>query len=521
MLTRLKVDGFKNLDRIDVRLGPFTCVAGPNGVGKSNLFDAISFLAALAEKPLVEAASIVRGGDSRRGDVWGLFRRTGDRVADSMRFTAEFVIPEEGEDELGQAAKASMTFLQYELELRYRQDSTIRTMGALEIVREKMVHINRSKAKSRLGFPHRKSWRDSVVKGRRTSPYISTEPEVEGEPVISLHADSVAGLGGGRPRRVPAASLPRTMLSSVNNAAEHRTLVLARQEMAGWTQLQLEPSALRAPDGFTAPRSMGPSGSHLPAALYDLAQAAQRDHPGGDRDIYARVANRLSELVENVRGIAIDVDDKRQLLSIVMTDLQNTEHVASALSDGTLRFLALTVMESDPRSRRLLCLEEPENGMHPLRIAAMIELLGELAVDVDEPIDAENPLRQVIINTHSPSVVACVQDDALLVAHAGRGSASEASRLSVRHLPDTWRCEGASDEPTVTRGDLLGYLNPLEALSGNDDESWVGGTDAASLQRRAGRTTGSKRPSRRRKVMDREDLRQPSLLAVAETGPEK
>lgn len=62
MLTRLKVEGFKNLDRIDVRLGPFTCVAGPNGVGKSNLFDAISFLAALADKPLVEAASTVRGG---------------------------------------------------------------------------------------------------------------------------------------------------------------------------------------------------------------------------------------------------------------------------------------------------------------------------------------------------------------------------------------------------------------------------------------------------------------------------
>ena len=108
---------------------------------------------------------------------------------------------------------------------------------------------------------------------------------------------------------------------------------------------------------------MGPSGAHLAATLYDLAQAAQRDHPGGERDIYARVANRLSELVENVRGIAVDVDDKRQLLSIVMTDLRNTEHVASALSDGTLRFLALTVMESDPRSRRLLCLEEPENGI--------------------------------------------------------------------------------------------------------------------------------------------------------------
>ena len=101
MLTRLKVAGFKNLDRIDVRLGPFTCVAGPNGVGKSNLFDAIAFLAALADKPLVEAALAVRGGDSRRGDVQSLFRRIGDNIADKMTFAAEFLIPEEGEDELG------------------------------------------------------------------------------------------------------------------------------------------------------------------------------------------------------------------------------------------------------------------------------------------------------------------------------------------------------------------------------------------------------------------------------------
>ena len=75
MLTRLEVDGFKNLDRIDVRLGPLTCIAGPNGVGKSNLFDAVSFLAALADRPLMEAAATVRGGDSRRGDVRGIFRR--------------------------------------------------------------------------------------------------------------------------------------------------------------------------------------------------------------------------------------------------------------------------------------------------------------------------------------------------------------------------------------------------------------------------------------------------------------
>jgi predicted ATPase len=460
MLTRLKVDGFKNLDGVDVRFGPFTCVAGPNGVGKSNLFDVIAFLAALADRPLVEAALSVRGGDARRGDVGSLFRRTGGLTSDRMRFEAEIIIPESGEDDIGQKAEASMTFLKYELELRHRPGDVLRSMGTLEVVRESLVHINRSAAKGRLGFPHKKRWRDSVVLGRRTSPYISTDEKG----LVYLHTDSDAGLGGGRPRKFQASSLPRTVLSSVNNAAEHRTAVLARREMASWTHLQLEPTALRTPDEFTAPRSIGPQGEHLPATLYDLAQSAELDHAGGALDVYAGVANRLSELVESVHRVAVDVDEKRQLLSIVLTDRHETDHLASALSDGTLRFLALAVMEADPKSRRLLCLEEPENGIHPLRIQAAVELLRDLAVDTEEPVESDNPLRQVIVNTHSPSLVACVSDDELLIALATRASwnGSESARLSIRHVSDTWRDGGK--EPTASRGDLFAYLDPLAVL---------------------------------------------------------
>ena len=56
MLLRLKVNGFKNLMDVDVHFSPFTCVAGANGVGKSNLFDAIRFLSLLASKTHTEAA---------------------------------------------------------------------------------------------------------------------------------------------------------------------------------------------------------------------------------------------------------------------------------------------------------------------------------------------------------------------------------------------------------------------------------------------------------------------------------
>src|SRR6185436_13432970 len=107
MLTRLKVNGFKNLVDVDLSFGPFTCIAGANGVGKSNLFDAIAFLGSLADKPLLDAALSVRGQGGRSGDVRGLFHRIGETSADRMSFEAEMIVPREGEDDLRQKAEAS------------------------------------------------------------------------------------------------------------------------------------------------------------------------------------------------------------------------------------------------------------------------------------------------------------------------------------------------------------------------------------------------------------------------------
>lgn len=44
----------------------------------------------------------------------------------------------------------------------------------------------------------------------------------------------------------------------------------------------------------------------------------------------------------------------------------------------------------------------------------MLRLLKDLCVDTREPVDAENPLRQVIVNTHSPSVEDLPDHKALL-----------------------------------------------------------------------------------------------------------
>ena len=496
MLTRLKVTGFKNLTEVDLRFGPFTCIAGPNGVGKSNLFDAIRFLNALSRVPLLEAAKEVRGG--KTADVRGLFHRFGDSYDDVMSFEAEMIVPQHGEDDLGQEAEASMTFLRYKLTLGYRPSD-----GGLEIQQEELVHINKGEAKRNILFPHSPEWRDSAIVGRRSSPFISTQENGPGTEVIFLHQDRGKD-GSGKPAPRRANSLPRTVLQGAN-AAENRTAVIARREMQSWRLLQLEPSALREPDDFNAPSRLSEHGSHLPATLFRLAQS-------GEARTYTAVANRLSELITDIRAVGIDRDEKREQFTLWAKAEDGTPHAARSLSEGTLRFLALTVLEQDPDSQGMMCLEEPENGIHPERIPAMIRLLKDIAVDPYLPVDRDNPLRQVIINTHSPAVVGQVNDEDLVGAEL-REQVKAGQRFKgvvFKTLPETWRAVGVPEQDLMPKSRLLAYLNPFERLS----EEPAAETIAAQTVG-AGRSLGheqNSRPKTSSRVVDRPDIRQMRLF---------
>jgi predicted ATPase len=235
----------------------------------------------------------------------------------------------------------------------------------------------------------------------------------------------------------------------------------------------LEPSALRESDQFTAQPGLGADGSHLAATLYYLARSRQHtNHALGQEAttwVYDQVAARLSELIDDVYAIGLDQDERRALLTLEVTDRNGTVHPARALSDGTLRFLALAVLELDPQASGLVCLEEPENGIHPARIPAMLQLLQDIATDVDEPVGPDNPFRQVIVNTHSPVVVRQVPDDSLLIAESKEIVQHGQRFAGVRFswLPGTWRQIAYPDIHTVAKGNLLSYLNTgtMEQLS--------------------------------------------------------
>jgi predicted ATPase len=235
MITRLQINGFKNLVGVDVHFGPFTCIAGINGVGKSNLFDAIRFLSDLMHMPLVEAAKSVRSEGQKNSDIRDLFHKIGDKHEPNMHFIVDMIIPKSGSDDLGQRATARITTVRYELILSYRQSDVFHPQGILEITKEELVPIALVKARKEMRFtPTYKmkvqelrelrkreiDWQNSVIDGRRTVPFIST---TEGEErIINFHQDS-----GGQPVKLRASTLPKTVLSTAN-ALENPTASLVK-----------------------------------------------------------------------------------------------------------------------------------------------------------------------------------------------------------------------------------------------------------------------------------------------------
>lgn len=467
MLTRLRVKGFKNLADVDVRFDQFTCIAGPNGAGKSNLFDAITFLGALASMPIIKAALLARGTNGRISDFKSLFFKDVKGEFLPMLFIAEMIVLSAVTDDFDRPATPTATFLEYTLELRLSDTHADPSpTDPIYIEQEGLKAINSSEAAKRLGFVRPQGWIKKHIfgPGSRRTNFISTETTgVSGQPAIRLFGDQTKK--GGPPFLVPARKSPQTIVSGANSST-HPTVLAARSELRSWRLLQLEPTALRRFDNFGDDPHITSTGEHLPGALMRL-------------DNHAEVSERLSNLLPDIVAVGVDVDEKRQLKTLTLTMKDKQTYSASSLSDGTLRFLGLAILALDPEFGGLLCMEEPENGIHPSRIPQMLSLVRSLSEDTDE---AAAPIRQIIINTHSPLVVAELADPELLFAETLKHKAK--AFVNFKPLPDTWR-QAASDDKNgalVTRGQLMSYLSGQALRTRTDTRKGLVGRFALTPQ---------------------------------------
>ncbi|MDI9313007.1 MAG: ATP-binding protein [Limnohabitans sp.] len=445
MITRIKIDGFKSLLNTELYMGTFTCIAGANAAGKSNFFDAILFLSRLADDTILQAAKSIRSENLKHSNINDIFYKSGSDRYNSIKFEIDMLIPKEAIDDLGQTAKATITSLRYTLELEFKSNEAVLDRELIELVKEELVPITQTETKNSLKFNHTTQWLNSVLYGRRSTraPFISTENEK-----IKLHQDG----NKGRTSEFIAEKMPRTLLSTVT--AESPTAFLVRQEMRNWNMLQFEPSAMRNPNTTYEVKNaeITANGSNLPATTYRLLNEKK------NIDLYQTLTNKLKELVSDVDEINVDKDEKRDLLTLQVKFKGGLVLPAQSLSDGTLRFLALAIINEDNKSNGIICLEEPENGINPKKIKEMVNLLKDMATDTDYEVADDNPLRQVIINSHSPLVVSLVPDDSLLLAKE-KEYFHEPFNKKIKYtgfacLHDTWR-----DLEKITLGEVYAYLD--------------------------------------------------------------
>lgn len=444
MLTRLKVQGFKNLLDVEVRFGPFTCITGKNAVGKSNLFDAIHFLHLLTRNSIMEAAQKLREAKGRSPEPASLFTSFGDFRAPKIRFEADLIIDRSAEDKFGVEAEASISSVRYALALRLAEGER---PERLELLHESLEPRTLDSSRKELGFPASKEFKTTAVQGRRTASFISTLQEPEG-PRIKVHQEG----HGGRSREVPALQSSRTVLGGLDES-DFPTILAVHREMESWKTLMLEPSAMRAPSDYRDPHWIDARGAHLPATVERL------ERKGTPGEVQAELANRLAELIEDVRGLRVRDDPATETLTVEVQGRDGVYHPARSLSDGTLRFLVLATLGLDPDTRGLISLEEPENGLHPKRIPAMLDLLRDIAVDPSLAVGTDNPLRQVLVNTHSPVVVRNVDRHDLIYLEE-QLELRDRSRGRVARITapkGAWRTGESSSTPVTAPGELEPY----------------------------------------------------------------
>lgn len=142
------------------------------------------------------------------------------------------------------------------------------------------------------------------------------------------------------------------------------------------------------------------------------------------RDRDDRVDHYLKRFCERFVGAKVDI--RGGLAQIYLSETGLKDKISSArMSDGTLKFLALLAAFFHPKAPPLMCIEEPELGLHPDALHLVAELLAEASRGM-----------QLIVTTHSEALVDALTDHAesVLVCERDFDNGTQMQRLSPKKL---------------------------------------------------------------------------------------
>ena len=357
-----------------LELGPLNVLIGPNGSGKSNLLHVLELLRSVPND--LEAHVVNTGGMSE----W-LWKGPNS----SKRGTVEITLDGIADWHMGSGG------IKYMLSLRGNPSGQIAAIADENV----WMRVDGSEWRRVFGLHE---GRPVVAAHRPDQPY-------EGREDVELKAGEFSILKSVIAQLQDLGTYPEISFLNVR---------LGTIQLYGVFDVGPE-SPLRRPElTLHLPGRLASNGANLSSVLNALGKQTSRleDIERRLRDFYPRVKSLRTEVLANTIQTVIHE--------------QGLEHSipTSRMSDGMLRYLCLLAILCQPEPPALICLEEPEAGLHPDIIPEVAKLLQEAS-----------QRTQLIVTTHSDILVDALSDtpEAIIVTERGENG-TEFQRLDKNDL---------------------------------------------------------------------------------------
>lgn len=340
----IDIENFKVFKKAVVKnLPKMTVLLGTNGSGKSTFFDVFGFLSDSLQNNVTIALN-------KRGGFQEVISRGCDLIKDSIKFEIKF------RNEV--TAKKKPPIITYVLEIKFVNGKIIIDREILKYRRGnsgRPWHFLDFKQGSGYAITNEDEYGKEGVEERRVEQKV-TNPDIL----------AIKGLG---------------------QFEQFKAISLFRELLEKWyvSNFKIEYGRNISDTGIS---------NHLSVTGDNLAQVTKYmfDY---HKLLFNDILDKLPRRIPGINKVeAKETEDGRIILKFQDQNFQDP-FVARYVSDGTIKMFAYMVLLHDPEPHPLLCIEEPENFLHP-------DLLLQLCEEIREYSERGG---QVFVSSHSPDFV--------------------------------------------------------------------------------------------------------------------
>jgi predicted ATPase len=396
MITKVTLTNFKSFRRAEIKFGSLSILVGANATGKSNVRDALRFLHGIARG--YNLAEIIGEKYGEGGQLQWSGIRGGTREA---CFSGEktFSVKVELFRAIRPSAPAQYS---YEVEVMCGANGT-----APRVIRENLY--------------------------RRSTVVFDSHPSVGSPDQNDRMHLAVRLKSGGNwrkigPKLVGLSNQP--ILTQVRHLAEsqnalprvERHIEAVLQELESIRFIDFSPDLMRKPS-TPGQLILSDRGDNLSSVLQAICEKPE-------------LKRALSHWIQELTPMDVAdfefVPDAAGRILVYLVEQGGRKTSANSASDGTLRFLGMLAALLGPKPARFYFLEEIDNGIHPARLALLMDLFSR---------NSEKKGIQIVATTHSPQVLRLIKAETLKYATlAYRLKGGDEARLKplpeIPHLMD-------------------------------------------------------------------------------------